>query len=146
MQSVGRYGVTASDLVRLGADEANAFDGGSGMDKNGGGPGSGSSFGGGAVSGDSLTLSMARETQFSLVAYGHIIQGRFIDICCLLVHKLLVKDLQIEMQEAFTELCYEEEKLELLMENDPETVKARTELEASIKRLSESLRRLNKCD
>ena len=67
-------------------------------------------------------------------------------MCCLLVHKLLVKDLQGVLIEAFQEVAYQESKLDLLLENDPETVKARGDLEASLKRLSDSLPRLNKCD
>lgn len=67
------------------------------------------------------------------------------DTCCQLCYKFLVMDLQQRLQVEFHSWSEDTDRLEHAMENDPETVAKRQEIEDSLKRLTVSMRKLSTC-
>ncbi|CAD7971727.1 unnamed protein product [Amoebophrya sp. A25] len=147
-RNLQRYGITGEHLLRLcgGADGAASGD----LDNNAGpgGAGGGANLGLSQHIGSSreLNLEKVKETQVSLIAYSHIIQGRFVDSACMLCYKFLVKDLQQAIQHAFHDMSLDQDRLEICMASDPEVVAKRKVVEESLQRLNNSMHQLSKCD
>lgn len=55
-------------------------------------------------------------------------------------------DLQCRLQTAFHAWCEDSDRLETAMENDPDTVAKRAEIQSSLKRLQDSMRKLSTCN
>jgi len=89
-------------------------------------------------------LNMVRETQVSLLAYSHILQGRYIDVVCLLIHKYLIGDLHEKLKTGFSMLSCQVSELQLdqYMESDPVAMETRRKLQTSIDRLKKALKKL----
>ena len=83
-----------------------------------------------------------RETQISLLAYSHIVQSRFTDTACLLVYKMLVRDICGQVVTKFTNLLVHDrdgDRLRELMRGDEDVERRRAAVKASVDRLRRSV-------